>query len=394
MKAVVGSVKNYIRRLRKENPNLPVTFGFASVNIPLTEEGKVKPSRRGEDFNDNAKGFIQEDLRAILSFYNSYEAAKEIVFCESPYVETVPLRKGGAGFEYGFDVEELSVRFLKAKYSPPVRIKSHCDHAVDMFKKLGRIKKKKDGEWENDKTVKVADWNIDKGEVVIQPAEYFDQVGTNLTLDWASGHLGDSASMTLRNDIERTVGGALPKLKDSVLANTLGVAVVLISRGEDVLIPIRGNEQAVMIDGKGKFHCSASGVFSWEDVDLDYNEIDFDFFIDGMAREIESELGLLKEDCSITPLAFSRELIRGGKPQLFFIAETDKSIDEIRVSMKDAEESWEFISEDELPENSPLRSHLDAPMQAPQELFTYEGWMALAIAMAYIRDEEPPFAIC
>jgi len=393
MKAVIGNVKNYLSRLRKENSNLTIGFAGVSVNIPLMENGKIKPSRKGVVLTDRATPFIQENLNAIIGFYSQYESAKEVVYCQAPYVETIPLRKGDAGFEFGINVNELSVRFLKAKYTPPVRLKAHCEQSVDLFKKIGRIKKDSNDEWENNETIKITDFNLEKKEVVIQPATYFDQVGTNLTLDWASGCLGDTPSATLRNNIEKTVDGALPRLKNSVLANTLGVAAVIVSRGEDVLIPIRGNEQAVMVDKQGKFHCSASGVFAWDKADPSAINIDFEFFIDGMAREIQSETGLLKEECTITPLAFSRELIRGGKPQLFFVAETNVSMEELKTRMSNAEEHWEFISIADLTEDSPLRPYLDTPLQAPQHMFTYEGWMAIHVAMAYIRDEEPPFEI-
>lgn len=393
MKAVIGNVKNYLSRLKKENSNLTIGFAGVSVNIPLMENGKIKPSRKGVVATDNTTPFIQDNLNAIIGFYSKYESAKEVVYCQAPYVETIPLRKGDAGFEFGFDVNDLNVRFLKAKYTPPIRIKEHCEQSVDLFKKIGRIKKDSNNEWENNETIKITDFNLEKKEVVIQPATYFDQVGTNLTLDWASGCLEESPSATLRNNIEKTVDGALPRLKNSVLANTLGVAAVIVSRGEDVLIPIRGYEQAVMVDRKGKFHCSASGVFAWDKSDASSVNVDFDFFIDGMAKEIHSETGLLKEECTITPLAFSRELIRGGKPQLFFVAETNVSMEELKTRMSNAEEHWEFISIADLTEDSPLRSYLDAPLQAPQSMFTYEGWMALHVAMAYIRDEEPPFEI-
>lgn len=391
MKAVVGSIKNYMKRVKKENPNFQVSILGATVNLPLTEDGKIRPSRKGVNIKDKTTPFVCDSVSSMVAFYKKYEGAKEVVFSNSPYVETIPLRKGEAGFEFGIDVDELSVNFLKSKYCPPVRISRHYDKAIEIFQQLGKLKKHQDGRWENNDTVKITDWNIEKGKITIQPATYFDQVGTNLTLDWASGCLGESASMTLRNDVERKANDGLPQLKDSVLANTLGVAVVIVSGGQDIIVPIRGNEQAIMMEGR--FHCSASGVFAWDGVYEKASAPTFEFFMDGMAREIESETGLLREDYALTPLAFSRELIRGGKPQLFFIAETDKTVSEIQAGMLEAEEKWEFISDRDLPEDSPLKPHLSAPLEAPQEMFTYEGWMALRIAIAYIRNEEPPFSI-
>ena len=113
-----------------------------------------------------------------------------------------------------------------------------------------------------------------------------------------------------------------------------------------------------------------------------------------MEKEIESEIGLKPEQYNLIPLAFTRELVRGGKPQLFFIAETTLDIGNIQSEMKMAEESWEFINIEDVTENNPMYEYIKSPLSAPQDMFTYEGWMAMKIAMAYFYKTEPPFSAC
>lgn len=399
MKAVIGSIKRFWIRYKEENPTIqvsvPIVGGF-SANIPLSEKGKIKPTRKGTDSKDKKTPFIESDTSKLLQFYTKYESEKEYKFCRAPYAETVPLRKGNKGFSYGKDVEELEVVFVDAKFVPPDSLLEHSEKAVDLFKDIGKVRfDEESGEWQNDCSVRVAKLDLEENKIHIQLATYFDQVGTNLSLDWASGVLGDDDNLTIRNDLEKHSDGRLTPLRSSVLANTLGVAVVVINpETKEVLIPIRGSEQAIMHEGEGKFHCSASGVFAWRESDFDKNNLSFDFFSRGMEKEIESEIGLQPDQYELIPVAFSRELPRGGKPQLFYIAETSMDIKDIQSGMKYADESWEFINQEDIVGENPLYEYISSPSNAPQEMFTYEGWMSIKIAMAYFYSTEPPFSVC
>jgi len=399
MKAVIGSLKRFWERYKEENPTIqlsvPIVGGFAA-NIPLSEKGKIKRTRSGVNAQDIKKSFVESKTENLIKFYNQYELEKEYKFCRSPYAETIPLRKGSNGFSYGKDVNELEVVFIDAKFTPPDYLIKHSNKAVELFKALKKIRVNEEtGEWQNDYSVRITKLDITANKIYIQPAAYFDQIATNLTLDWASGVLGEDESLTIRNHYEKNHNGLLPPLNSSILANTLGVAVIVVNPNtKEVLIPIRGNEQAIMNEGIGKFHCSASGVFAWDESDNIKKTLSFDFFSQGMEKEIESEIGLKPEQYNLIPLAFTRELVRGGKPQLFFIAETLFDIETIKSTMKMAEESWEFIDIDDINEKNPMYEYIASPSSAPQEMFTYEGWMALKIAMAYFYGTEPPFNAC
>lgn len=399
MKAVIGSLKRFWERYKEENPTIqlsvPLIGGFAA-NIPLAEKGKLKRTRAGFNTQDMKASFVETSTERLIKFYSQYELEKEYKFCRSPYAETIPLRRGSKGFSYGKDVNELEIIFIDAKFTPPSYLLEHSEKAVELFKALKKIRiDEESGEWQNDCSIRITKFDLKENKIYIQPATYFDQIATNLTLDWASGVLGDDESLTIRNNYEKHHDGVLTPLRSSILANTLGVAVIVVNPDtKEVLIPIRGNEQAIMHSGMGKFHCSASGVFAWNESDDIKNINSFDFFSKGMEKELESEIGLKPEQYDLIPLAFTRELVRGGKPQLFFIAETTLDIGTIQSEMKMAEESWEFINIEDVNENNPMYEYITSPLSAPQEMFTYEGWMALKIAMAYFYSTEPPFSAC
>jgi hypothetical protein len=399
MKAVIGSLKRFWKRYKEENPTIqlsvPFVGGFAA-NIPLVEKGKIKRTRTGINAQDKIGLFVESNTNNLVKFYSQYELEKEYKFCRAPYAETIPLRKGNKGFSYGKNVDDLEVCFIDAKYQVPDYLKEHSEKAVELFKALGKIKiDDTSGEWQNDHSIRITNFDITENKIHIQPATYFDQVATNLTLDWASGVLGEDPLLTIRNDYEKAHNGLITPLRSSILSNTLGVAAIVVNPNtKEVLIPIRGNEQAIMDNGLGKFHCSASGVFAWNENDTITNTLSFDFFCKGIEKEIKSEIGLRPEQYSLIPLAFTRELVRGGKPQLFFIAETTLDIASIQSEMKMAEESWEFISIESVDESNPLYKYIEFPLNAPQEMFTYEGWMAMKIAMAYFYRTEPPFNAC
>lgn len=398
MKAVIGNFKNYWERYKDANENIQLTVPFVGVtlNIPLGENGKMKRTRSGSDTEDMNTPFIESNTQKLIKFYNQYELEKEYKFSRSPYAESTPLRKGNKGFSYGINVDELEIVFIDAQFKVPSYLTEHSEKAVKLFKDLKKVKvNNESGEWQNDYSIRITKLDLLNKKIHIQPATYFDQIATNLTLDWASEALGEDKSLTIRNKYEMSHSGRLPPLRSSILANTLGVAVVLInSDTQEVLIPIRGNEQAIMDNGLGKFHCSASGVFAWDESDKIENMLSFDFFSKGMEKEIENEIGLTPEQYNLIPLAISRELVRGGKPQLFFVAETSLDIANIQSEMKMAAESWEFINIEDIAESNPMYEYIKSPLSAPQEMFTYEGWMAMEIAKAYFYKTEPPFSAC
>ncbi len=381
--------------LRKDG--LKVGTGGVNIVVPIGLGDEPVPTRIGIDPSDKQTPFVETRLEPLYGWYYGYRKGR--LFHEwLAYADVLLLKKGDYGFQSGQDVNDFVVIIRKDAYSVPHSLREHQSTAVQLFKDIGRLRKiPNTDEYENDISARIISWSSDSKQIEIQSACYFDQVATNLTLDWASGYIykGQTCSRnaTIRGCVERPVNGMLPPLQESILANTLGVAAILRTADDQLLIPIRGDNQAIFSRKEGQFHCSASGVFKWKYV-LDAGEqADFDVFSEGMRDEIYRELNLPRDSYILIPLAFARELARGGKPQLFFIAECKLTLAEVKQYMKDAEENWEFLDEKDLPPESPLTQWLDDQVtptytrETLERCFTIEGWMALRLAQAYRARE-------
>jgi len=154
----------------------------------------------------------------------------------------------------------------------------------------------------------------------VEKAHYFDQARSNLILDF---EVDDDRS--LRKQLKDTYNNKLPDLSDKRLANTLGVAILIWYPQDDnknIWVPYlvkRVKNVAVFPSG---IHCSASGAVKWPNKE----DISLSDVTKHMLFEVKEELGI-DEDAleDIYPVAFCREMTRGGKPQLFFCARTHKS---------------------------------------------------------------------
>lgn len=171
-------------------------------------------------------------------------------------------------------------------------------------------------------------------ECRLQYATYFDQVRTNLTLD-----------IPLEGDIENTIrtldlangsDNGLKPLSESIMANTIGVSAIWYTpypnnRNKKDRIQFflkkRRKQTGVFFNllgtVSGVAEPPANGIFTESTLE--------EYLSKEMLREFCEETGynsfaaangLNPDDIMIKPLAFVRELIRGGKPQFFFVIRT------------------------------------------------------------------------
>ena len=163
----------------------------------------------------------------------------------------------------------------------------------------------------------------------LQRASYFDQVRTNLTLDIPL-NFEDTMRILDLSDVR-----GLKSLNDSVMANTIGVSAIWFTQcpNEDkhdrirfFMMP-RKKTTGVFSDMLG----TISGVVEPPVNDIFDVETLEDYAVKEIIREFYQETGYdkymeqkeLTESCfSVIPLAFTRELARGGKPQFFFAINT------------------------------------------------------------------------
>ena len=382
----------WLKTFWKSTDSIDVSVSGPSPKIPLRISDFPTPTRVGYDIKDRQTPFVEMNFKKLKKYY--YEYINSRAFLNYiPYSDFKLLKLKDKGFDSGFDVSNFTVLVHKDEFKLPISLSKHRESAIELFKALGKIRiNPVTKEYQNDLSARIVDFSTIDGRIVIEPANYFEQVGSNLTIDWASGLVGGHYD-TFRSIIEKPELGCLRPLPTSNLANTLGVAVFFKTSDEKILIPIRGNQQAIMSEGRGKFHCSASGVFEWPLSIKGKKTVDFEIFLYGMRLEIKRELNINSDQYELIPLAFARELARGGKPQLFFCALSNLDKDSILNEMKNAEENWEFLSEDQLPKNSPLLKWLTAPESVEQTLeeiescYTYEGWTGLMLTQAFFEGK-------
>lgn len=384
----VAKITDSIKRTIKEGRIGLKLFEIITVTINVPKPHGITPTLNNIEATKDSK-FVEDDIDKLVDYYFQYSTQSAFTSFKVAYAETIPLRNNIDGYDYGINVDDFEISYIDTKYDVGPELQAHKNIAIRTFKTLGKIKKI-NREYENNASVRILEWDSVNMKIKLQPANYFDQVGTNLTLDWAS-HCFSSDDQTIRNDKECRKDGFLKPLKESILANTLGVAVYLYNpNSEKVLVRVRQENLAVMSGKKAKFHCSASGVFKFPDNFDPKSNISFEIFNSAMSEEIKSEIGLEKDEYSLFPVAFTRELSRGGKPQLFFIAVSEIEFEELHDRINYAEESWEFVRLEDIAENDPLAKYLKNPFAAPREFYTYEGWMGRLLTEAYIEKKLGP----
>jgi hypothetical protein len=169
----------------------------------------------------------------------------------------------------------------------------------------------------------------------IQKARYWDQARSNLILDWTVP--GQRPPQRLRDLLVAKYGSKLPDLNDRRMANTIGVACLIFFWEKGRLIPylIRRVEKVGVFPGG--LHTTASGAANWpKGLEKSFEN----FFTQAMYDELREEVGLVREDIAdLKPMAFCREYLRGGKPQIFYAGFTRLTRSELRKKRIGAEKT-------------------------------------------------------
>lgn len=374
----------YWQQFRDQNKKIDIKLPGVGFSVPLGVPTRPTPTRRG-DAIDATGEFYSSHLGDLYGWYGS-DIVNDFVQRRLAYVDFVEFKSrkyNSITFE-PIDLDTMKVKFLSSYYKIPPTLVDHAKCAVDMFKATGRLHRvaADTEDYENNQCARIVDFSR-TGVMKVERARYFDQVGTNLSLDWASGHLG-GRDATIRSDIEPPRAGRLPPLSESVLANTLGVAVMFL--GEDLrpILRVRNPAEVTSIRKKG-LHCTVSGVF---EVPIDRPSGDgygFEFFDHGVELEVANETGLEREDFELIPIGFARELPRGGKPQMFWLGVTSLGEDELRARAAAAKEAYEFRDG----EGIEVEFAKDVDLfRSYEEKFTYEGFMMLYLADKFVSANE------
>ena len=209
----------------------------------------------------------------------------------------------------------------------------------------------------------------DRVEFEIQDATYYDQVGSNLSVDAvlpATPGINSGECKTARDwdKVQAGSGVQLPSLQASRLSNTIGVAIGIRAVSEDgrpgIVVRKRGSHVAVYAN---MWHLPLSFALSYTPPlppsGALENIINFDY-----AHELEQETGLEPDEVTpIRALALCRDLCRAGKPQFFLEIECSLTYEELERRMRKHNDEYrassrlltlgkvpQFIQEDGSPE--------------------------------------------
>ena len=319
----------------------------AEVRIPVLEDSKF------DEF------LIHSPFYISLTYRRENPIHRNIPYVEVvSYVERIVIGNGAA-----IEIEPDDRAFRLTSFTDE-NVEAIREQAFEAFKEAGKIR-------HDSNTVRVNDIRDDgeKTVLTIQRAKYSQQAKSNLVLDY------DRQGTTMRKALSAEFGSSLPPLHEKRVANTLGLAIIVFYLDEGRLTPfIVPRTKGVAVFNHGEWHCTASGAAEWPD-DFHNTSKDFNAFImDDLYKELADEVGLLKSDLTnVLPLALCREMVRAGKPQLFFIGFTRLGYGQLKARLKKARRKAKRLNEPEEVYDLPLFRFPDDISTAADAAERFEG---------------------
>jgi hypothetical protein len=227
--------------------------------------------------------------------------------------------------KYGLSDVALSIDSTPFRLRPDVRALTESS-----FKRLTRTL-----EYSNEENLRLIGMNrkSNRLELKLQRVYYEDYLRTNLVLDAKVAGKRETLRQYLHAD------GVLEELGESPLANNLGVNILAFTADGSLIVQKRSKKVAFR---RGELCPSGSGTLAFGDVQ---QEATLDRV--RLLREAIDEVGIRREDIkphSTSLLGISRELIRGGQPEMFLTATVNVTESEVTRRWKHAREQWEATS--------------------------------------------------
>lgn len=171
------------------------------------------------------------------------------------------------------------------------------------------------------------DFNSETPTLIVRPCDYALQAGSCFALDFPDKRF-DHAGGTLRDYYRR--GCLIPRVDNNPLATCLGVCGYLIvdERGDRFLLQVRRSSKLASLENT--FGPSVAGVVDYTNVHRNLQQL----IVSSMAREAEEELGLQPQEYETIPLAWSIELFRGERPQIFCLIRTLLTREELTARLQ------------------------------------------------------------
>ena len=233
----------------------------------------------------------------------------------------------------GLSLENIKVSFSEETFSLDKELEAAATHFFSSYRWMLRIYRKKyfDGELARLKSILLTSAEV---KLFLQPVRYSAVCKTHMCLDAPIGNKDD----TIRYRVHRD--NSLQSLEKSRLANALGVNTLLFTADGELIIQKRARNVVVASSLLGP---PSSGDFEADD----FRPIVDNFQTIPFFRESKEELHIhhrdIKKEC-VKFLGITRELLRGGKPEMFFMALTDLSREKVIKLREDARDKWESSS--------------------------------------------------
>lgn len=296
------------------------SLNLASNFVPLPTE-LMKWVFKKMKKNPNNK-FLDVNFERILQYYQA-ERSNLLQLNFNNEIEYLPQLLEIDNTSQAFGMNQFMFDFNEEVYQLPESMK---DFTSDAYKNLTKTMKYTNGENLRLSNVKFED---DMYTFETQPVYYQSYMQSNMLMDYKPK---DEKSLRERTHIQ----GKLTSFQDSTLANHIGINILVFTPAGYLIMPQRSDkvsyaplELSASISGAVRTHDIASGQT-----------------LDSLAiiREGIEELGLTRNDIlyeSIQFLGLTRELIRGGKPEIFFVMKTKLNKNEIEERWKAAQDKWE-----------------------------------------------------
>ena len=172
-----------------------------------------------------------------------------------------------------------------------------------------------------------SDFGSGTPSLIVQPCDYALQAGSCFALDLPDARFAHAGG-TLREYYRR--GCLVPRVENNPLAICLGVCGYLIvdERGDRMLLQVRRSSSLASLEGT----CGPS-VAGVVDFVAGYRHLQ-QLVDSSMGSEVEEELGLESNEYEIIPLAWSTELFRGERPQIFCVIRTLLDREELTARLR------------------------------------------------------------
>lgn len=271
--------------------------------------------RRGGTLADR---FLLLEGKSLAAFYRNEKLIEITVAGETFVLPAVFVHEPA-------DDGQLSQQELEfAVSAEPFAVKAALDAYVEPVRSLAQ----KDSRLFDGKVVRLAALTRTGG--VLSSAGYFDALATNFAMDHKPAGRADS----LRQFVH--VDGHLEPLDESSLVNHIGIAI-MVETSDGMLVAQRRSSRVA--NRPRSISASVSGALNWTDIWQAGDGVAplSTFLLRGAYREALEELGIGIESDDVRYLGTIRELLRGGKPEVYFFARTPVASRELAQRRKHAE---------------------------------------------------------